>query len=230
MREVILYSGGMDSLILAAMRPSAMKLYVSLGTRYTMKERVRLPTDVVIDRRLFLGDRERADAIVPDRNLFLAAIAAMYGDRIMLGATAGDLSHDKDEYWAHSVTDLLNYMRSDSHSDGWRVSVILPIKHLSKGELVDWYLANQEQNPVQVLLDSVSCYSANLGQCGICKSCMRKWIALESRGIECSRIFVQSPVEADWSTVRIALQCGTRWRCAAEDEDAKQVLSHYKLI
>lgn len=227
-KRIILYSGGMDSLIMSRMYEDAERLYVALGTRYAEKEIARLPPEVLVDRRLYLGDRERSDAIVPDRNLFLVMIAAMRGDDILLGATAGDLSHDKNATWAVKTSDLLNYMRSDHHSDGKTVSVHLPIKHLSKGDLVAWWLSNNWS--VYPLLDSVSCYSELPGQCGVCKSCMRKWLALRSQGIGCSSIFNTDPRLADWSQARAAWEAGEIWRCESEDAYAREVLSEYNLI
>ena len=67
-----------------------------------------------IDDRLDLSDVEFESAIVPLRNLFFVMIASYYGDRIVLGATAGDRSTDKDLNFAKKTSDLLSYIYQKS--------------------------------------------------------------------------------------------------------------------
>lgn len=234
-KQVILYSGGMDSLILAAMYPEAVLLYVDLNTAYSAKEMANLSKLprwelVRVDRRLSLGDRERPDAIIDDRNLFLVLIAAMYGDDIMLGATAGDQSNDKNPEWADKTTALLNYMRGDKHHAGEpKKTVLLPIKGWSKGQLVHWWIITN--HAPRLLVESVSCYSSEHEQCGVCKSCMRKWLALEDNNIQ-SNLWHTHPCEANWAPVIEVLQSdGNVWRqYADEDVYAARVLRKFNLL
>lgn len=220
--QVILYSGGMDSLILGRMFPSALKLYVDTRSAYSKKELEFLPTDVLrAPSMLNLSHIERPDSIVPSRNAYLSLVAANYGDEIMLGATAGDASTDKDEKWAGMMTELLRYMYSSKHFTPREIKVSLPIKDKTKAELVRWYVS--DGHCIDTLVHSVSCYSSEHKHCGVCKSCTRKWLALEAEGISCDEIWHTHPRHANWDAVIAALSSG-KWRSPVEDDYAKAVL------
>lgn len=225
--KVILYSGGLDSYILGHIHDDAFKLYVDTGSRYADKEMAHLPADVHIHPdRVSLRGIEREDAIVPSRNAYLALIAANYGDDIMLGATEGDLSTDKDEEWAKRMTALLQYMYSGHHfkDRGWlSIRVTLPIKRLTKSELVAWFLQNYPGKAKQ-LAGVVSCYDAHALHCGQCKACIRKWAALAHNGVEFDD-WEQDPGQAPaWNEVVEKLQRGEVWRSAVEDRYTREVL------
>lgn len=230
MSSVILYSGGMDSLMLAARYPDALRLYVDVKSRYSAKERAFLPSDVLIDTHIDLGMWERSDAIIPARNLFLALVAAQYADDIMLGATAGDQSRDKDVHWAGLSTELLGYMLSGSHfrDPPRHPRVLLPIKHMTKGELVREYLASG--GTIKALLESVSCYDPQQVHCGHCKSCLRKWVALEYNDIRVPRNYwAQDPADpVAWADIAPKLAPhGRGWRTPIEDAQTRIVLAQH---
>lgn len=177
--DVILYSGGMDSYILGTMFPQAARVYFNLGTRYAAKELSCLPQGVIVDHSLDLRELERPDSVVEFRNLLLAALAAArYGTRVMLGATAGDLNVDNQPAFAEAASRLLTLLADPPRT----VELALPIKHLTKCELVAYYIA--AGNSAEALCKTVSCYHQTLMYCGRCKSCIRKWLAQEANGID----------------------------------------------
>lgn len=231
--QVILYSGGMDSFILAHLFPEAQLLYVDVGSKYSAKELIYLQRpdsrDVTVDTSISLGSWERADAIIPGRNAFLALVASQYGDDIMLGATAGDQSRDKDDKWAAMMGQLLAYMYSGKHFQPPRdMRVLLPIKDMTKAELVARYL--QRGGKHRALLNTVSCYSPHHFQCGRCKSCLRKWVALEANNIVSANIWASDPRDPkNWEEI-IPRLTGPGWRTPQEDDETRGVLRSHGLL
>lgn len=225
--QVILYSGGMDSVMLAHKYPDALRLYVDVRSRYADKELRHLPSDVVVNSgTLNLGPFERADAIIPGRNMMLAMVAAQFGNQIMLGATAGDLSTDKDETFASMATMLSSYMFSGRHFDGtWDVRVTLPIRAYCKVELVQDFL--RHGGSPQALVDSVSCYHPEHVHCGWCKSCIRKWVAFEATGIKVpdDYWFRHPSLSPEWQDIVPKLLHSKGWRTEIEDIYTRAVLT-----
>lgn len=179
-KKVLLYSGGMDSYIIAKLEKPDVLLYVNTRSNYAKLEIEFLNKqgiDVVVDDRLDLGDVEMASALVPLRNLFLAMIGTYYGDEIILGATSGDRSYDKDVTFARKSTELLQYIYQPSWwSEGREININLKYKEWTKKQLVDEYL-KQGYSIDDLVENSMSCYTPVEGkQCGKCKPCVRKWL------------------------------------------------------
>ena len=215
---VLLYSGGLDSVIMAALVPEAILLYIDSGAGYTTKELDRsAPRELIIVRDVInLARYELPSAIVPARNLYLVAIAANYGDTILLGSTAGDNSTDKDDAFADMAGALLSHIYDCNHFNREiPITVRLPGKKMSKGELVRQYLS--EGNDPKVLLEAVSCYDSDTdGHCGQCKACIRKWAALASNNIN-DDAYDNHPLNYDWQPIIDTIRSEAGWRCADED-------------
>lgn len=232
--QVILYSGGMDSYILAHLYPKARLLYVDVGSQYAAKEMAHLTSPdgrtVSVDRHIDLGDWERTDAIIPGRNAFLVLVASQYGSDIMLGATAGDQSRDKDEKWAALMGQLMAYMYSGKHFQPARdMRVLLPIKDTTKAQLVATYMARGGKH--RPLLDTISCYDPVHLQCGRCKSCLRKWVAMEFNGIVSANIWASNPKDpANWKEIIPALMSQKGWRSPLEDAETLRVLQNHGML
>lgn len=231
-KQVLLYSGGMDSFIAAYTHPGAALLYIDTGARYAGKEIEHLarvtPRDrpVTIDRRLDLRNVEREDLIVPARNLLLVTIATYYGNDILLAATAGDSSTDKDQVFADKAGDLLTHVYNSHHFPGFgQVRVSLPFKGLSKGQMVREYLRlGGDPRPLAV---TMSCYHPTLEHCGLCKACIRKWVALKYHGIDNMVPWVTDPATYEgWDEIVAKITKGGGWRCPAEDRETLWALSH----
>lgn len=181
MSRVLLYSGGMDSVALRMLWTPDVSVYVDMGTGYTAAERKRLPDDVVVVD-LPLGRWERPDGIIPLRNLMLVCVAAQYGNDIAMAATAGDRVLDKSERFAAMTTDLLTYLWSPQHwTDGEPRNVVLPLKGLTKREIVEVIEARHGDTGLAALAASWSCYGTGETECGACKPCFRKWVAFAAQ-------------------------------------------------
>ncbi len=219
--EVILYSGGMDSFILSKMYPRALKVYYDLRTRYSRKEICHLPHDVIVDTSINLAALEQADSIVEYRNLMLVtAAAAKYGDRILLGATSGDLNADNTETFAQRASEMLTYLSVRPRA----VTVELPMRRKSKCDLVAWYVA--EGYDPQALARTVSCYDAEHPYCGGCKSCIRKWLAQEAYGVGGTPWLV-NPQNLDWQGPRLQGMRGLWWNSQKEQMQVMTVFEKY---
>lgn len=125
--------------------------------------------------------------IIPARNLFLATIATYFGDEVILGATAGDRSSDKDHKFASLTSELLSHIYSKSHwCEGRDIQVKLKYKEWTKRDLVIAFINKRllEGGSVRssvrdLILESFSCYYPVEGvQCNACKPDLRKYLAI----------------------------------------------------
>lgn len=179
-KKVLLYSGGMDSYIISKLEKFDTLLYINTRSKYANLEIEFLKKqgiDVTIDNRLNLSDVEMASSLVPLRNLFFTMIGTYYGDEIILGATSGDRSTDKDLFFADKTSELLKRIYSESWwSEGRDININLKYKSWSKKQLVEEYL-KRGFSIDDLVTKSMSCYSpVNGKQCGKCKPCVRKWL------------------------------------------------------
>lgn len=183
MKELLLFSGGMDSYIAWHYLGKPQCLYVDLGHRYAVKERLSLfelrkhdsEMNFIIDTRLKLGDMEQDDAYIPMRNSFLLHVAALYEpDKIWLVAQKGEMSiPDRSPEFFHNMSALLSML------NGRNIEVDTPFKDMTKVDMVAWY--QNRGLPINKLLATSSCYHGN--NCGKCAACFRRFIALELNGI-----------------------------------------------
>ena len=205
---VLLYSGGMDSLMIDYLMKPDVLLNVNMQSSYDARERetfefnklnVDMNRMIYLHDELNLKDYERDDAIVPNRNAHLVLFASHYGETIWLGSVSGDRSFDKDEMFYHHMETLLNHMWQAQHwTEERRFTVSSPFKDRTKTDLVEEYLEKGGQP--QYLLDSYSCYEGEQQHCGQCKACFRKWVALENNAVEYNRdsYWKEAPWEAPW--------------------------------
>jgi len=207
-KTVLLFSGGMDSLMINTLLRPDILLNVNMNSTYDARERETFPNlisefkqgenYIYLDKELDLGIYERDDAIVPNRNAHLVLLASHYGETIWLGSVNGDRSFDKDEIFYHHMETLLNHMWQKQHwTEERRFTVSSPFKDRTKTDLVEEYLMKAGQP--QFLLDSYSCYEGDQKHCGHCKACFRKWVALENNGIVTGeRYWKEAPWDAPW--------------------------------
>jgi len=197
-RKIILFSGGLDSLIawdLTGRRLPAV--YYAIGHRYQDMEveTIQRLTDnipnlhVVIQYTLDLGEQEYKDGHIPYRNLLLASMAAAEADShhqpldIYLGALRGEVSRDKSRRFFREITRLLSY------TEGKRVRVIAPFVKYTKTQLVEEYLRRHGKQHTDELRMTRSCYGMNeydeqIVGCGECQACFRRWVAMYLNGID----------------------------------------------
>ena len=190
-KSVLLYSGGMDSLMIDYLMKPDILLNVNMRSSYDARERESFAHDklnVDMSRMIYLHDElnledyERDDAIVPNRNAHLVLLASHYGETIWLGSVSGDRSFDKDQAFYLHMETLLNHMWQEQHwTEERRFTISSPFKDITKTRLVQEYLYSGGKS--ESLLKSYSCYEGEEKHCGHCKACFRKWVALENNGI-----------------------------------------------
>ena len=226
-KTVLLYSGGMDSLMIDYLLEPNVLLNISMHSAYDKRERESFPDKEILylDDVINLGRYERDDAIVPNRNAHLVLFASHYGETIWLGSVSGDRSFDKDEIFYHHMETLLNHMWQAQHwTEERRFTVSSPFKDRTKTDLVEEYLEKGGQP--QYLLDSYSCYEGEEQHCGQCKACFRKWVALENNTVEHNRdtYWKEAPWEAPWlEEILYQIIKGPGYR-GAEDSDIIEAL------
>ena len=215
-KMVLLFSGGMDSVIFDHLLQPDVLLYLPTGSKYedietkkmldlTSKGYVDGSKLVVLPDVLNLSKFERDDAIVPNRNAFLLLFASLYGETLILGSVQGDRSYDKDEIFYDKMEALLNHMWQEQHwTEEKTFKVMSPYKNTTKTQLIKDYLADGGKS--EILLESWSCYDPQVKYllhpeqlCGWCKPCFRKWVALHNNGITIPENYYKNdPWDAPW--------------------------------
>ena len=208
-KSVLLFSGGMDSVMFSKLLNPDVLLYIPTESSYSKRESEAIDNLIskgIIDKTklirlenvLSLKQFERDDYIVPNRNAFLILLASMYGETIYLGSVYGDRSKDKDKEFYKLMEDLLNHMWQEQHWTEERTFKILdPYKDTTKTELLKEYI-ERGFDPNDIL-ESYSCYEGRKCACGVCKPCSRKWVALVNNNVKIpDGYFENNPASADW--------------------------------
>jgi len=187
-KRVLLFSGGIDSLVSWEFLDRPKCVYFDLKVDYSEREKVAVRTlvpNVIIDNSLNMSERQQRGhlAIIPYRNLLMAIQATKYGDNVFIGGLADDIMKDNGPAAYASMEIILNHL-SETHQN-FSVRGGLP-GSMTKSQAVGWFLRYSKfKDPVYTLVKhSVSCYSTESNYCGRCKSCFRKWLALRVNGID----------------------------------------------
>lgn len=221
-KKVLLFSSGMDSYIINQLEKPDVLVFVDNKSNYSALEMKYLKS-LNYENLVFVEDFinhssiELNNMIIPGRNLYLVMIASYFGEEIILGATAGDRSTDKDLKFADLSSQLLSHIYTESHwcSKG-DIKVNLKYKDWTKQDLVQEFcvlgqskgLTNQ-QSIDRLLQDSFSCYHpTELGeQCNRCKADVRKWLAiLGATGIDTDYYYTLSPKPSEFFTPEVKAQ------------------------
>lgn len=197
MRDVILFSGGLDSLCTAQRLPDATLLYVDMRFEYADKE---LLAAYELAHRMNRTLRVvglpvatfSADVYVPARNLTLVwAVAATLREpvRVWIGGLKDDVALDKNDEAYTVMSMALSYLC------GFRVEVASLWSLHTKTDMLREFVASPTF--AQLLPHSVSCYAGGSAGCGDCPSCFRKAVALEAAGFEgVDGLFAQNPFDS----------------------------------
>lgn len=187
MKRVLLFSGGMDSLVAWHQLGQPQRVYVRIGAPYEARELESIGRRglkdglLVLDAGRWLGKTANADGRVPLRNLTFALAAAAHtgADEVVLGALAGETSPDKSRRFARLASAAM------TASEGRRIRLALPFRGTTKTQLVA--LGLRSVGPV-ALASAPSCYASVLPKgvagCGTCSSCLRRWVAMTLNGLE----------------------------------------------
>ena len=201
MNDVVLFSGGMDSLIAWEIVGRPPALYVDLGHKYSAVERERC-REIIPDPRFFdlqaIGSQfELPNAEIPLRNLYLAMVAANLGyDRIWLSVQRNEMNiPDRTPQFFSHASALL------SDLTGRNIEVRTPVGEIDKVEMVEWYVSHGKD--VDALKRTWACYQPvpsgrvkqipfalgatydvpEMEHCGDCPACFRRFVAMKLNGI-----------------------------------------------
>jgi len=184
--KVLMFSGGLDSTIAWFYLGQPKAVFVYLGHRYGASEYFtaqalakRLKMDLVVEKRLYLGDKETPDAYIPMRNMFLAMIGALYGDKIYMVFQRGEQSiADRSPQFLAGASKILSFL------NGYPITVESPFMNITKARMIEWYL--KKGYPVDVLYKTFSCFcqDSQYAPCGECSACFRRWIAFQYNGLD----------------------------------------------
>lgn len=177
---ILLFSGGIDSLIAYHYLGKPQTLYFHLNTKYSAKELMvvkKLIPSTIVETCIDFKSREvEGSAFVPYRNLHLALMAAHYSSDIAIAGVRDDKVSDKSEEAFLKFSSIMTYLSDRA------ITVFSPFWHLTKAEVVKWFLDNGGTK--EELLSTISCYSDTTEkECHACKACFRKWCALRENGI-----------------------------------------------
>ena len=195
MKIVILYSGGIDSLIMyhfAKQNYSNANIecvYYDIGQPYAYKE-IEAINDSGIDVSIRKVDwlnindntsgkfgSDSGNIFIPGRNLVLASLVASSDqpDQIWMGGLKGEDhedSTDKNQTFIHLINKTFSYVYK-----GFKVpKLVFPFLDLGFGkyEAVEWAYTNGILSRDD-LVKSSSCLSGTSGKCGVCVVCLRRW-------------------------------------------------------
>lgn len=198
-KAVILYSGGMDSYCLNKLYPNKDLLYINIDTSDGDFEISILPSSVKIIN-IPLSQFELENKIIPLRNCFFVMIASQWYSKIYIGATLGDTTKDKDYIFKALMESILNYFGLDFHKTSHQFrpfKVEMPFKELTKTEILKSYL-DSGYSPEDIIRESRSCYNGQEKiECGICRSCLRKFIAFKNNRVEKYLAFKHYPTKKE---------------------------------
>ena len=185
-RIVVMFSGGVDSLIAWFYLNKPKCVHVNLHLPYSKKEieavnyfsdRFNMNCEIVdisfIDSFPFSPTLE--DPFIPSRNLFLAIIGSWFGEKICIAGVRGDLVEDKNPEAFKMMSKIITSFSRK------KVEVFSPFWDMTKGDIVKWYLDNIKD--IEALHKTVGCYHPTMHQCGNCGSCFRKWVSLKINNI-----------------------------------------------
>lgn len=187
--SVVLFSGGMDSLIAWEYLGRPDRLYVRLGHRYEHEEYevvkgfIKKNSGVlnVVDMRTIGSSFEEEDATIPLRNLYLAMVAANMGySNIYIVAQKEERSiPDRSVAFFKMATEMLTFLT------GRPVSVASPFADMDKVDMVRWYIDHLKD--MKSLEETWACYTpVRVGlhrePCGNCPACFRRFNALVLNG------------------------------------------------
>lgn len=183
LKDVVLFSGGMDSLIAWEYLKRPDRLYVRMNHRYQNEELSRiegmkLPGNLLIVDLLELGRYEKSDAEIPLRNLYLAMICVNRGySNIWLVVQKDEMgAPDRTMSFMDKISSLLSVL------SGRVIQVRTPFEFMDKSDMVSWYVS--EGLNLELLRSTWACYFPIGGEpCGNCGACLRRYVAFRENGL-----------------------------------------------
>lgn len=192
-REVLCFSGGIDSLIAWHYLEFPQPIYIMMGHRYQTKEcnsignlKKLIPklNNIIYFKGPEIGRVEKGSkAYISQRNFQIALMANHFGNKIYIAGVKGDKVEDKTPEAFKVMSFAMNFVKKPSEST---IKIESPFWDATKTDIIKWFIDSYPRAYVEkVLKTSVSCYDQHtMKSCGTCPSCFRKWISLEAAGIK----------------------------------------------
>jgi 7-cyano-7-deazaguanine synthase in queuosine biosynthesis len=211
-KGVILYSGGIDSLILREYLSQHGHdfdcLYFHHGGRYMGWEEIKIEQlgfELIKCDMLYLAGIEKDDAFIPNRNILMSIAANSLGyDTIWIGGSKSDRVCDNNEKVFENLSEFLTTM------NGRYIKIDSPFWNCYKDDMVRWYIKSKD--PCDLVYNTFSCFtpwartrkltfklydskdisyetsdskdiSYETSECLKCAACFRKCAVLYSAGI-----------------------------------------------
>jgi 7-cyano-7-deazaguanine synthase in queuosine biosynthesis len=210
--DIILFSGGLDSLCTALYMPTASLLYVDLGTKYSKAEvyacyqiadGLKRKLDILNLAGMNELSIEGENAYMPLRNVVLASVAAGWAQKrnqtdlpinVWMGGLKDDNVFDKTPAAFETMTKAM------THCSDRTVNACSMWWDYTKYEMVERTLKSRHRdNFLAFSKKSLSCYHGT--NCGNCPSCFRKFVALKGNKIDCASWFKVNPQSSEIAKV-----------------------------
>ena len=163
-------------------------------------ERDKSDNFLIIDTTFdFTYTEDKETFYIPYRNMYFLSKASVFGKKVIMGGIKGDLVEDNNpqayEIMQKCFTTITPY----------DVELVSYFWDMTKVQIVKWFLEEEItinskilslEDKRDLIRFSVSCYSPEINtKCGKCKSCFRRWVALENNNLEDK--WVVNPWESD---------------------------------
>lgn len=185
-KEVVLFSGGVNSICLAAKYPDSALLYVDTGNlespveklaAYDIARMLGRSASFYVEMAPYIGKWRQKNGYTPNKNFFLVGIGSFYAKTVLLGAGLENKLDGRPSIgFCESVTSTINLDFNNVF-----ISAKAPFINESKIDIVNDYLDNGGSE--EILKASISCHN-RCGRCGDCNPCFNRYVALKNNGIE----------------------------------------------
>ena len=178
-KKVLLFSGGMDSVVAWRYLGEPFCVHVTGHSRYSGAELdsacdffYRNSVQYASVDMTWLQRFEEPDATIPLRNAHFAMIGAHYGDKVYIPCQLGEQSiPDRSPAFFAEMTVVLTQLTG-------RTIVVSPVfPHMTKQDMLHWYL--KKGFSLEDIHKAYSCFSDTGERCGSCAACFRTAIALD---------------------------------------------------
>ena len=189
-KRVILVSGGVDSTLAwdyynyhSSEEWHNIPVFIDYGQPYARTERATV-LDIfgsrvdMIEVPIITESHDRDKPFVPARNMTLASIvASRYApDEIIMAGLKDDVVVDKNPKAFEMMSGILSQFSEKF------IMVLSPFWHLTKGQVVEEFLKSGGDR--KLLKKTFSCYSGGAEHCNDCPACFRRFVSLQSNGID----------------------------------------------
>jgi len=181
MKEILLFSSGIDSYIAWYYLNKPQTLYINMFHKYHKEEinRVKALIPSTIIKDLDLSKFEDWDADIPMRNLYLSMMALNMGyDKIWLSIQKEEMTTpDRSERFFKEASSLCSFLTKRE------IIIDTPFREMDKVDIVKWYVDSKFS--VSLLKETWACYNPIKGEpCGDCGACFRRFMAFKLNKIE----------------------------------------------